>query len=47
MFPDLRRYPWVLPPYRYESIEELLGALDAKVIAPAEIKVRELRREPS
>jgi hypothetical protein len=43
MFQDLERYPWVLPTYRYESIEHLLGALQERVIAPAEQKTTELR----
>jgi uncharacterized protein YjbI with pentapeptide repeats len=44
MFDDLRHYPWVLPPYRYQSAETLLANLSERVIAPAEVKVEELRR---
>jgi uncharacterized protein YjbI with pentapeptide repeats len=42
MFSDLRRYPWVLEPYHYESIESLLAALETRVVAPAESKAKEL-----
>ena len=47
MFKDLRDYPWVLMPYRYDSLEELLTSLEEKVIAPATAKVQEIedRRE--
>ena len=36
MFDFFRRFPWVLKPYRYHSQEEMLAALDAKIIAPVE-----------
>lgn len=42
MFGDLRRYPWVLEPYRYESVESLVAALEAHVVGPAEAKAQEL-----
>jgi Pentapeptide repeats (8 copies) len=43
MFEDLRRrYHWVLPTFRYQDIAELLGSLQAHIIAPAEQKAREL-----
>jgi hypothetical protein len=43
MFPDLvMRYHWVLPPYEYQDQEDLLASLEAKVIAPAERKAKEL-----
>ena len=47
MFKDLLDYPWVLMPYRYDSLEELLTSLEEKVIAPATAKVQEIedRRE--
>jgi hypothetical protein len=41
MFPDYWKYSWVLKVYRYESQEGLIAALEDKVIAPAEVKVRE------
>ena len=42
MFSDFRLYPWVLEPYRYDSVEGLIAAVDTYVIAPAETKAREL-----
>jgi Pentapeptide repeats (8 copies) len=43
MFEDLRRrYPWVLPTFRYQGIAELLASLQAQIIGPAEQKAREL-----
>jgi hypothetical protein len=41
MFKDLLDYPWVLPPYKYQSAEALLANLN-DVIAPAEAKAKEL-----
>jgi hypothetical protein len=43
MFGTLRKFHWVLPPYRYSNVDELLANLQAKVIAPAEAKRRELK----
>jgi hypothetical protein len=43
LFEHVRRYPWVLEPYRYENQEQLLATLQEKVIAPAEAKVEEIR----
>ena len=43
LFDSLRRYPWVIEPYRYGSQEELIGSLVNRVIAPAEAKVKELK----
>jgi len=43
MFGTLKKYHWVLPPYRYNSMDELLANLQGEVIAPAEIKLRELK----
>lgn len=40
MFESFRDYPWVLEPYRYTGIKQLLGALKDKVIAPAEAKAK-------
>jgi len=44
MFRDYRMYDWVLPVHRYEGLEPLLATLAEKVIAPAEEKVKDLRR---
>ena len=43
MFGDLKRFPWVLEPYRYASPEVLIAELGERVIAPAEAKVSEMR----
>jgi hypothetical protein len=43
MFPDLLKYPWVLPIYRYTDQSDLLSSLHSQVIAPAEGKARELQ----
>jgi hypothetical protein len=49
MFQDLRRrYPWVLPTFRYQDTVDLLASLQEHVIEPAEQKAQELaacRRE--
>jgi hypothetical protein len=42
-FPHFERYPWVLPPHSYTSLEQLMQALPEHVIAPAMRKVEELR----
>jgi uncharacterized protein YjbI with pentapeptide repeats len=42
MFKDFLNYPWVLVPYRYNSLEELLVSLEDEVIAPAINKAREI-----
>jgi hypothetical protein len=42
MFEHFRRYPWVLETYRYQDLEEVMASLTEKVIAPAELKAREL-----
>jgi len=42
-FEHIKKYPWVLEPYRYENQNELLAALEEKVIAPAEAKANEIR----
>jgi len=41
-FQDFKRYPWVLETYRYKNVKEVTPALMEKVIAPAEVKAREL-----
>jgi uncharacterized protein YjbI with pentapeptide repeats len=42
MFKDLEDYPWVLKPYKYDSLSHLLDSLEEKVIAPAEAKAKEI-----
>jgi hypothetical protein len=42
MFEHFRRYPWVLETYQYDSLDDLLGTLNEKVISPAERKAKEL-----
>ena len=42
MFKDFLDYPWVLMPYRYESLAELLDSLEEEVIVPAISKAREV-----
>ena len=43
LFEHIRRYPWVLEPYRYMDQETLLSVLGEKIIGPAEEKVNALR----
>ena len=38
MFDFFRRFPWVLEPYRYHSLEEVLSTLDAQILAPVEAR---------
>jgi hypothetical protein len=47
MFESLQRLPWVLPIHRYESLNDLLRSVEARVIAPAEAKVNEQRDAPA
>jgi hypothetical protein len=42
MFEHFRRYPWVLETYRYQDLEEVITSFTEKVIAPAEVKAKEL-----
>jgi uncharacterized protein YjbI with pentapeptide repeats len=42
LFDHIRRYPWVLDVYHYDSQEMLLANLKEHVIDPAEAKAREL-----
>lgn len=42
MFSDFFDYPWVLRPYLYGSLEELLMSLQQNVIAPAVAKAEEI-----
>jgi uncharacterized protein YjbI with pentapeptide repeats len=45
MFDDLLAYQWVLPTYRYTSVDGLLDSLAQSVIEPAEAKVIELKAQ--
>jgi hypothetical protein len=42
MFKDFLDYPWVLMPYRYKNLEELLSSLEEKVITPALNKAQDI-----
>jgi uncharacterized protein YjbI with pentapeptide repeats len=42
MFEHFKRYPWVLEVYRYDDEDQVITSLEAKVISPAEAKVKEL-----
>jgi uncharacterized protein YjbI with pentapeptide repeats len=43
MFKDFLDFPWVLLPYRYDSLEMLLVSLEENVISPVEAKVKEIK----
>ncbi len=47
MFTTLKKYHWVLPPYEYGTLDELLRDLDEQVIAPSEAKRVELTGDHS
>jgi uncharacterized protein YjbI with pentapeptide repeats len=47
MFEHFRRYPWVLPIYRYGDVEDLVASLSKDIIEPAEAKVLEQRKVPA
>ena len=38
MFEHLKRYPWVLPTYKYKSSKQLLSAFKKEIINPIELK---------
>jgi hypothetical protein len=42
MFKDLLRFPWVLTPYRYDSLEELLASFEEQVVRPAIARAQEI-----
>jgi uncharacterized protein YjbI with pentapeptide repeats len=46
LFEHIRRYPWVLDTYQYDSPESLLVSLKERVIDPAESKAKELTSPP-
>jgi hypothetical protein len=41
---NLAKYPWVLPTFEYRDLDHLLTNLDKAVIAPAEDKVKKIRK---
>jgi hypothetical protein len=45
LFERIKRYPWVLETYLYDTGEGLLAVLGEAVITPAEIKSQELRQK--
>jgi uncharacterized protein YjbI with pentapeptide repeats len=45
-FENAQRYPWVLPTYRYASIQSLLDSLSESVIGPAVSRAAELKPRP-
>lgn len=47
MFPDFKRFPSVLPGYRYKNVGDLQASLAEKVITPAEERAKELDRDLS
>src|SRR4029077_2383420 len=42
MLQDFTKYDWVFPPLHYSSLDALAGALDEKIIKPAEARFVEL-----
>ena len=42
----LKRFPWLLPTFEYNSQEHLLVSLQKDVVGPAEAKALELRGGP-
>jgi uncharacterized protein YjbI with pentapeptide repeats len=42
-FKDIRRYPWILEPFRYEEPAHAISSLPEMVLTPADAKVTELR----
>ena len=42
MFGDFLDYPWVLKPYQYNLLDDLLASLKEKVVSPAIAKAKEL-----
>ena len=43
-FADIRRYHWVLEPFRYKDLHDAINSLPERILKPAEAKVTELRR---
>ncbi len=44
IIPEFKKYPWVLPGYRYKNLSDLLASLETRIIKPAEQKAVELGR---
>jgi hypothetical protein len=44
MFDFYHHFPWFLKVHRYDNQQQLIADLSERVILPAEMKVRELRR---
>jgi len=42
MFSDFRDYPWVLTPYHYDGLEDLIKSLDDKIVSPAARKAEDI-----
>jgi hypothetical protein len=40
---NLKKFPWLLPSFDYDTVEHLLANLDDCVVTPAEAKVLEIR----
>jgi hypothetical protein len=43
-FDDIRRYPWVLEPFRYSDMDHAIALLPEMVLTPIEAKVAEQRK---
>ncbi len=46
MYDHIRRYPWVLGVYSYDSVASLIEHLEEHIIRPVEAKRTEIRRNP-
>jgi tetratricopeptide (TPR) repeat protein len=44
-FEHWRRYPWVMPVFRYRDLDHLVASLEESLIGPTEEKVKALRQE--
>jgi uncharacterized protein YjbI with pentapeptide repeats len=42
-FEDIKRYPWVLEPFRYRDLDHAITALPSMVLDPIEAKLKQLR----
>jgi len=42
MFQDFHRYHWVIDPYKYDNLENLIRDFDCEILMPAENKFKEL-----
>lgn len=41
MYEHWKRFPWVLPLFRYDNVQHLLAAIDQKIVGPAEERRRQ------